>query len=251
MGDPIVVLHPPHPHLGLCHLQASPDPHTQTLLETFRFLQKLCVCAVAKGKSHLPAHNPGHISKHVFLKWGRGAPAPSLPSPGCVHHPFHPAPRTHRMRTRTQRFPKPPSRPRHGTRPPGLTPQTAPDRAMRTCQRCRRATLRGDSLTRTYTAYRQGAAHFGDSHALQNNFFFFYTQLPKWTLQTRPTVLSAISLPSHGPAGTNDQHTSVSPYPRELWSDINHRSQLNTHPKNHAHSNTTAHTQRSRGGPHV
>lgn len=110
-----------------------------------------------------------------------------------------------------------------GTRPPGLTPQTSPHRAMRTCQRWQRATLRGGTPTPTPAPSRLGAGTLQGCTRCANR-IFLHSQLPTWTLQTPPTVLGAPTLRVHGPAGTNYQRTSASPYPWELWRGIIHRS---------------------------
>lgn len=159
------------------------------------------MCVEAIGKSHLSAYKPIHISKRCFLRWGRGARA--QPSACCVHNPVHPTRRTHRMHARTRHFPKPPPQPRRGTRLPGLTPQTSPRKG--------RADL--PTLSEGDTAWRdplhsrphrlRKALHTPGIHTLCK--YFLRSQLPTWSLQTPPTVLGALSLRGHGPAGTSYQ----------------------------------------------
>ena len=60
-----------------------------------------------------------------------------------------------------------------GTRPPGLTPQTIPHGAMRTCQRRRRVMLRGETPAPTLAPPKLGAAHSRDAHAPQTKYIYF------------------------------------------------------------------------------
>ena len=154
---------------------------------------------------------------------GEGAPEPNLAALVCTTpstpHTAHPED----ARSNTALSKTAPAA-TQGTRPPGLTPQTIPHGAMRTCQRRRRVMLRGETPAPTLAPPKLGAAHSRDAHAPQTIYIFLHSQLPTWTLQTPPTVLGAIALRGHEPVDTHYQRTSASPYLREPWRGINHRS---------------------------
>ena len=84
--------------------------------------------------------------------------------------------------------------------------------------------LRGETPAPTLALPKLGAAHSRNAHASQTIYIFLHSRLPTWTLQTPPTVLGAIALRVHEPADPNYQRTSASPYLREPWRGINHRS---------------------------
>lgn len=147
-GDSVVLLRLPLPPPG------QPPPTTMHRLCFKVFASYLSCVYWSHRKKVISAYNLIHIFKRFSLERGRGAPEPSLPR--CVNNRVHPARRTHRMHAQTQHFPKPPPRPRRGTRLPGLTLQTAQHKATRTCQRCRKATLWRDPYAHTHT--RRGKA---------------------------------------------------------------------------------------------
>lgn len=169
------------------------------------------MCVLQPKEKVISAHNPMHVSKHLFLKWGRGRQSPAFAR--LCAPPLSPSTEnTQDARSNTALSKAAPAATQ------GHTPSRPHATNIPTQGHADLPTLSvGDTAwTLSPTSPRQGAAHFGDSHALQI-IFFLHSQLSTWTLQTLPRVLGAISLQSHGPAGTNyriDTPRSI-PIPRK------------------------------------
>lgn len=82
-----------------------------------------------------------------------------------------------------------------------------------------------------------GAAHLQECPRFANNIYIFTLATSHMVLQTHPRSLGCHALRVHEPADPNYQRTSASPYLREPWRGINHRS-LAIYPpsKPHTHS---------------
>lgn len=104
-------------------------------------------------------------------------------------------------------------------------------RAVRTCQRCRRATRRGETpYTHALTAYVRRCTLQGFTRSAN---IFYAPNFPHGVYKRHPR--SSVPYPS-GATDLRAQATnnpSVSPYPQKFWSGITRSSSLNTHHKNH------------------